>query len=149
MMAGNTRPGDVVGWTSTQTLVLDVTVTHLLVPSNVNSAERAPGQPTSADEKEKRDKYEVECRARNYDFIPFAVDDFGHLGDSAQNFLEQLAARTAASHTGDFREGADEAERRAYWLRTWRARIAWAVHRGIELSLERRMQCSADVSVGG
>ena len=93
-------------------------------------------------------KYEVECRARNYDFIPFAVDDSGHLGDSAQNFLEQLAARTAASRTGDFREGADEAERRAYWLRTWRARIAWAVHRGIELSLERRMRCSAEVSVG-
>ena len=30
MLDGNTRPGDVVGWTSTQTLVLDVTVTHLL-----------------------------------------------------------------------------------------------------------------------
>ena len=134
---------------STQTLVLDIAITHLLMPSNVNSAERAPGQPTSADEKEKRDEYEVECRTRNYDFIPFAVDDFGHLGDSAQIFLEQLAARTAASRTGYFRDGSDEAERRAYWLRTWRARIAWAVHRGIELSLERRMQCSADASVGG
>ena len=86
---------------------------------------------------------------RNYNFIPFAVDDFGHLGDSAQNFLEQLAARTTASRTGDFREGADEAELGAYWLRTWHARIAWAVHRGIELSLERRMQCSTGVSVGG
>ena len=80
--------------------------------------------------------------------MPFAVDDFGHLGDSAQSFLEQLAARAAVSRTGDYREGSDEDARRAFWLRTWRARIAWAVHRGIELSLERRMRCSADVSVG-
>ena len=148
-MEGNTRPGDCVGWTSTQTLVLDVTVTHLLTPSNVNDGERAPGRAISADEKLKRDKYEAECRARVYDFVPFAVDDFGHLGDSAQSFLEQLAARAAVSRLGDFREGSDEAGRRAYWLRTWRARISWAVHRGIELSLERRMQCSADVAVGG
>ena len=89
MMEGNTRPGDCVGWTSTQTLVLDVTVTHLLTPSNVNDGERAPGRAISADEKLKRDKYEAECRARVYDFVPFAVDDFGHLGDSAQSFLEQ------------------------------------------------------------
>ena len=60
---------------STQTLVLDIAITHLLMPSNVNSAERAPGQPTSADEKTKRDKYEAECRSRNYDFVPFAVDN--------------------------------------------------------------------------
>jgi hypothetical protein len=148
MMEGQTRPGDVVGWTATQTLVLDVTVTHLLTPSNVNDGERAPGRSTSADEKHKRDKYEGECRARGYEFVPFAVDDFGHLGDSAQSFLEQLAARAAVSRTGDFREGSDEAARRAYWLRTWHARIAWAVHRGIELSLERRMQLSADVDIG-
>ena len=126
----------------------EVTVTHLLTPSNVNDAARAPGLAISADEKIKRDKYEVECREKNYTFVPFAVDDFGHLGDSAQNFLEQLAARTAVSRTGDFREGSDDAGRRAFWLRTWRARIAWAVHRGIELSLERRMQCSADAAVG-
>ena len=148
MMEGATRPGDVVGWTSTQTLVLDVTVTHLLTPSNVNDAERAPGRATSADEKVKRDKYEIECRSRNYDFVPFAIDEFGHMGDAAQRFLEQLAARAAVSRTGDFREGSDEDARRTYWLRKWRTRIAWAVHRGIELSLERRMQCSADVAVG-
>ena len=80
--------------------------------------------------------------------MPFAVDDFGHMGDSAQSFLEQLAARVATTHTGDFREGGDAAERRVYWLRIWRMRIAWAVHRGIELSIERRMQRSADESVG-
>ena len=50
-----------------------------------------------------------ECRQRNYDFIPFAVDEFGHMGDSAQTFLQQLAAQTAASRTDDFREGSDEA----------------------------------------
>ena len=109
---------------------------------------RRAGQATSADEKEKRDKYEVECRAKNYDFVPFAVDEFGKIADSGQHFLEQLAARTAATRTGDFREGTDEAQRRAHWLRIWRARIAWAVHRGIELSLERRMQRSGDVAVG-
>ena len=80
--------------------------------------------------------------------MPFAVNNFGHLSDLAQSFLEQLAARTAVSRTGDFRDGRDDADRRAYWMRTWRARIAWAVHRGIELSLERRMQLSANVAVG-
>ena len=80
------------------------------------------------------------------DLIPFAVDEFGKIGDSGQCFLEQLAARTAASHTADFREGAGEQERRAFWLRTWRSRIAWAVHRGIDLSLERRTQHAADAS---
>ena len=68
------------------------------------------------------------------------------MGDSAQSFLEQLAARAAVSHTDDFREGSDSAERRAFWLRKRRAQIAWAVHRGIELSLERRMQRSAEVA---
>ena len=119
-----------------------------MTPLNVNDAKRAPGRATSADEKIKRNKYEVECRAKNYDLVPFAVDNFGHIGDSGQSFLEQLAARTAVLRTSDFREGSDEAERRAYWLRTWRGRIAWAIHRGIELSLERRMQCSADEAVG-
>ena len=37
---------------------------------------------------------------------------------------------------------------RVYWLRMWGARIVWAVHRGVELSLERRMQCSAEEAVG-
>ena len=106
----------------------------------MNDAARAPGRATTADEKIKLAKYETECRARNYDFIPFAVDDFGKIGESGQRFLEQLAARAAATRTGDFREGSDEAERRAHWLRIWRERIAWAVHRGVELSLERRMQ---------
>ena len=54
----------------------------------------------------------------------FAVDNFGHIGDSGQQFLEQLAACTATTHTGDFHEGRDEADRRAYWLRIWRSRIA-------------------------
>ena len=114
----------------------------------MNDGARAPGRATSADETIKRDKDELECRARNYDFVPFAVEDWGHMRDSAQNFLEQLAARTAATRRAEFREGGDEAERRAYWLRTWRARIVWAVHRGIELSLERRMECSATASTG-
>ena len=84
MMEGQTRPGDVAGWrTSMQTLMLDVTITQLLTPANVNDAARAPGRATSADEKIKRDKYEVECRARNNAFVPFAVDDCGHMGDSA------------------------------------------------------------------
>jgi hypothetical protein len=102
MMDSNTRPGDVVGWTSTQTLVIDVTVTHLLTPTNINDAERAPGCATAADEQRKLDKYAAECRAKNYDLVPFAVDDFGHIGDAGQKFLEQLASRTAISRGSDF-----------------------------------------------
>ena len=88
----------------------------------------------------------------SYDFVPFAIDDV-NLGTWEirlyQRFLEQLAARAAVSRTGDFCEGSDEDARRAYWLRIWRTCIiAWAVHHGIELSLERRMQCSADVAIG-
>ena len=46
--------------------------THACLRVALASVLRAPGQPTSADEKRKRDKYEVECRGRNYDFVPFA-----------------------------------------------------------------------------
>ena len=71
------------------------------------------------------------------------------LGDSAQNFWSSLrpeqqfytlriSAVAATTRIGALHR----------WLRTWRARIAWAVHCGIELSLERRMQLLANVGDG-
>ena len=75
-------------------------------------------------------------------FVPFAVDDFGHIGDAGMALLEQLAAHAAETRTADFTHGRSVADRRAFWLDRWQERIAWAVHAGIDRSLQRRLALS-------
>ena len=67
------------------------------------------------------------------------MDDYGHMGDAAWTFLDQLAAHAAATHTEDYRHGRRVADRREYWLSRWHERIAWAVHTGVDRSLQRRL----------
>ena len=80
--------------------------------------------------------------AADYRFVPFAVDDFGHIGDAGWTFLESLAAHAAETRTHDYRRGRRTADRRAHWLRIWQQRIAWAIHTGIDRSLQRRLALS-------
>ena len=55
------------------------------------------------EEKAKRRKYkDIEFKDASTLFVPFAVDDFGHIGDAGWAFLEQLTAHGAAK-TGQFR----------------------------------------------
>ena len=58
-------------------------------------------------EKEKRRKYaETQFRHSSTRFVPFAVDDFGHIGDAGWALLEQLATYGAAKNRcKDFTKG--------------------------------------------
>ena len=100
----------------------------------------AGGYGTAAAEQRKRDQYGARCQAEGLQFVPFAVDEFGHIGDAGQALLQQLAAAKAASGRGDFREGRTVADRRACLLRAWRSRVAWAVHEGMHESMQRRLR---------
>ncbi len=137
------RPGDVVGMRFADVLrilAVDVTVVHIQSPNYVRLASRAPGHGTAAAEQRKRDQCGARCQAEGLQFVPFAVDEFGHIGDAGQALLQQLAAAKAASGRGDFREGRTVADRRAYLLRAWRSRVAWAVHEGMHESMQRRLR---------
>ena len=70
------------------------------------------------------------------------MDEFGHIGDAGQALLQQLALRAAVRRSTDFTEGGSVPERVAYWLRAWRARIAWTVHEGMYHSISRRLAVS-------
>ena len=94
----------------------------------------------------KRNRYASRLGEENIRFVPFAVDDFGHLGDAAAAFLDQLASHAAAKHTSDYRHGKSFAERRGHWLAKWQEQVAWAVHTGIDDSLQRRLDLSRRLS---
>ena len=139
------RPGDVVGLLfsdTTQTLAVDVTVLHIHASSYVRSASQHPGKDLAAQEGNKRALYADNCKAHGIQFAPFAVDEFGHIGDAGQALLQQLALRSAVRRSTDFTEGSSVPERVAYRLRAWRARIAWAVHEGMYHSVSSRLAVS-------
>ena len=134
------RPGDVTLHChfSEYSVAVDVTVVHVLTATECARQARAPGKPVAAEEKHKRDNYDGRL-VRDYRFMPFAVDDFGHIGDAGWAVLEQLAAHAAENLSHDYRRGYDTAARRTHWLALWQRRIAWAVHAGIDRSLQRRL----------
>ena len=56
----------------------------------------------------KRTKYPKDMLKEGIRFMPFAIDDFGHIGDAGWAVLGQLAAHAAANTAGgrlDFRLG--------------------------------------------
>ena len=139
------RPGDVVGMLfgdAMQMLAVDVTVLHIQTPSSVNAAADTPGKGLAKKEQSKRSKYEARSLQQQIQFVPFAVDDFGHIGDAGQALLRQLALRSAVRGCDDFTEGGSVPERVAYKLKAWRARIAWAVHESMYHSIGGRLQAS-------
>ena len=75
--------------------------------------------------------------------MPFAVDDFGHIGDAGWALLDQLAAYGAAKNKGkDFTTGRTEQEVRSYYLCRWQQRIAHAVRMSSDRSMQRRLTLS-------
>ena len=146
------RPGDVTAYVQayigTHAVAVDVVITHLLTATERTTAARHPGQPVLAAEGVKRTRYEGRLTPGTR-FVPFAMDDFGHLGDAAMAFLDQLAAHAAARRTSDFRHGKSFADRRAYWLARWQERLAWIVHLGIDQSMHRRLELSRNLARSG
>ena len=128
-------------------MAIDFTVVHLQTASSCSTAARYTGRPVESEEGRKRSQYGDRLRA-GVRFVPFAVDDFGHIGDAGMTLLHQLAAHAAETRTADFRHGRSVAERRSHWLERWQERIAWAVHRGIDRSLQRRLALSRRTGVG-
>ena len=139
------RPADVMVWGGTQAVALDVVITHLNTAAHQTSAARHPGQPVEAAAGIKRTKYRDKL-VPGLQFVPFAMDDFGHFGDTAVAFLDQLAVHAAARQADDYRQGRDAATRRSFWLAKWQERLAWAVHTGIDDSLQRRLDHSRRLS---
>ena len=96
------------------------------------------------EEEAKRKKYAaIQFKDAGTRFMPFAVDDFGHIGDAGWALLEQLAAYGAAKNRGkDFTKGRTEQEVRSYYLATWQQRIAHAVRSSVDRSMQRRLTLS-------
>ena len=93
-------------------------------------------------EEAKRQRYTVRCRAEGITFIPFVLDEFGHLGDCATLLLDALADRYAERARGDYREGRDAGQRRAAFLMRWRTRITYAAHSAVIRCIQERARRS-------
>ena len=77
--------------------------------------------------------------------MPFAIDDFGHIGDAGWAVLGQLAAHAAANTAGgrsDFRLGMSETQVRDYYLSRWEQRISHAARAETDRSMQRRLALS-------
>jgi hypothetical protein len=57
-------------------------------------AVRAPGAAATAAEADKRTTYGDAAKAANIELVPFVLDAFGGLSDSALEFLKPLTKRT-------------------------------------------------------
>ena len=102
----------------THQVALDITITHIQCESYANTQAHRPGHPVEQAAAAKR-KYPPRLFDSTTLFMPFAIDDFGHIGDAGWVVLEQLAAYAAANTAGghrDFRLGMTEAQVRDYYL---------------------------------
>ena len=78
-------------------------------------------------------------------FMPFAIDNFGHIGDVGWAVLGQLAAHATANTAGgrrDFRLGMTETQVRDYYLSRWEQRISHAARAATDRSMLRRLALS-------
>ena len=138
------RPGDVTLFLHTHKVAVDVTITYLQSHSSCDKQAKQPGRPVMDEEKAKRRKYkDIEFKDASTLFVPFAVDDFGHIGDAGWAFLEQLAAHGAAKNGGrNFTKGLTDAQVRDYYLTRWQQRIAHVVRASVDRSIQRRLALS-------
>ena len=129
---------------STHTVAIDVTIAYIQTATCFMTQAKSPGTPVMKEEARKRSKYaEIEFKDASTRFVPFAVDDFGHIGDAGWALLEQLAAHGAAKNAGtDFTKGRTDAEVRNHYLTKWQQRIAHAVRSGVDRSMQRRLALS-------
>ena len=138
------RPGDVTLYLPTHTVAVDVTIVYTQTPTSCSNQAKQPGRPVMKEEEAKRKKYaNIQFTDACTRFMPFAVDDFGHIGDAGWALLDQLAAYGAAKNKGkDFTTGRTEQEVRNYYLCRWQQRIAHAVRSSIDRSMQRRLTLS-------
>jgi hypothetical protein len=100
LAGGQERPGDVVVLNymeSNQTLAVDVSCSRIVCATHVVSAAEAPLQPLEEAETRKLRMYSERCRTARIHFVPFIMDEYGHIGPMGRAFLQGLAERTASS----------------------------------------------------
>jgi hypothetical protein len=132
------RPGDVVLLFNGNKVAVDVTIPHIQTMSNMYIQANHPGKPVMDAERAKRNKYAGAQFRSTTRFVPFVVDEFGHIGDAGWALLDQLAAHKAAQGNG--RES--EAFIRATYLQKWQHRITQAIRASINRSVQKRLVAS-------
>ena len=133
--ASQRRPADILVLDTARLIAIDVRGVRLQTNTNQSMP---PGSAVAREEEDKRQLSEAACTAAGVRFVPFAFDEFGHLGDCGRALLRALAERYAERARGDFRQGRDFAHRRALFETRWCARISYAVHSTtVRLAAER------------
>ena len=142
------RPADVMLHLHTHTVAIDTTIVYVQTPTNCAIQAARPGAPVMEAEKEKRRKYAgTQFKDKSTRFVPFAVDDFGHIGDAGWALLEQLATYGAArNRCKDFTKGRTESEMRSFYLASWQQRIAHVVRSSVDRSMQRRLALSRQLT---
>jgi hypothetical protein len=128
------RPADVAVLDyeeSNQTLAIDVSCTRLMTNTNLDTASRHPGRVLELAEGVKRNQYEGRTEAHSIQFVPFIMDEYGHIGPSGMAFLSGLALRTATRRRSDKRtmEGVGMLARRL--LLQWQGFMTTELHSAV------------------
>ena len=100
LAGGQERPGDVVVLNymeSNQTSAVDVLCSRIICATHVVSAAEAPLQQLEEEaETRKLRMYSERCRTARIHFVPFIMNEYGHIGPMGRAFLQGLAERTAS-----------------------------------------------------
>ncbi len=83
--------GDVVIYAGNRIFATDVTVVHTTAPTYIWKY-KDPAKLVAYSERVKTKKYSAMAAARGHIFIPFAVDTYGCLGDSASKLLDEISS---------------------------------------------------------
>ena len=135
MIAGSQqRPGDMVLHLNGNKVAVDVTIPRIQTASNYITQANNPGKPVMDAELDKRNKYAGANYRSTTRFVPFVVDEFGHIGDAGWALLDQLAAYKAAQRNGK----ESEAFIRTTFLQKWQHRITHAIRASIHESVQKR-----------
>ena len=76
----------------TRTFLVDVSVTHPLCDSYLQSAAASRGAAAAKRQAHKKNIYATKAAEMGVEFVGFAVETFGTLSDDATKFLQVLAA---------------------------------------------------------
>jgi hypothetical protein len=128
----NTRQGDIViqQYEGLTHLVIDVTVGSPLAGCHLDLAAANPGHVANKLETLKfaADSNSSLCLGMAHRFVPFAVEEFGRLGDHAQALLYEWACRLVATHRPELLGSPAGKLAVQHQLRIWRQRLSLAVN---------------------
>ena len=82
---------------------IDVTISHLAAPSYLIDAKK-PGIITDRKEKGKIRKHRLACHSRGVDFVPFALETHGGIGNSARAHVNSLCQQALAVPYNDVQD---------------------------------------------